>query len=79
VEKISTQSLWWGKPKRKGACGRIKRGLNVDFKMDFIGIEWDCVEWMHLAWDTEKWQALEKKLLNFGIPELFVFFLMSTC
>jgi hypothetical protein len=36
--------------------------------MDFMKIEWEGVDWMHLAQVTDQWQALVNMVMNLLIP-----------
>lgn len=31
-------------------------------------IEWDGVDWIHLAQDREKWRAVTQSLMNLRVP-----------
>jgi hypothetical protein len=30
-------------------------------------IGWGCVEWIHLAWDTDRWWALVNAMMNLRV------------
>jgi hypothetical protein len=36
--------------------------------MDLREIGWDGVDWMHLAWDRDQWQALLNSVMNGNEP-----------
>jgi hypothetical protein len=36
--------------------------------MDFREIEWEVVDWIHLALNGDKWQALVNMVMNLWIP-----------
>jgi hypothetical protein len=38
----------------------------LDWFLDEMG--WEGVDWMHLAQDRDKWQALVNTLLNLWVP-----------
>jgi hypothetical protein len=41
-------------------CDNIKRG--------FQEIGWGCMEWIYLAQDRDKWQALENMVMKLQVP-----------
>jgi hypothetical protein len=36
--------------------------------MDVKKIGWEVVDWIRLAQDTDKWQALVNKVMNLRVP-----------
>jgi len=36
--------------------------------MDLRKIEWEDVDWMHLPWDRDQWQALVNTVMNLRVP-----------
>jgi hypothetical protein len=36
--------------------------------MDFIEVEWEEVDWTHLAVDRDQWQALMNTVMNLWVP-----------
>jgi hypothetical protein len=36
--------------------------------MDVRKIEWEIVDWIHVAEDSDKWRALWKKVMKFPVP-----------
>jgi hypothetical protein len=36
--------------------------------MDLREIGWDGMDWIDLAWDTDKWRALVNKVMNLRVP-----------
>jgi hypothetical protein len=49
-----------GKPKGKGPLRTHRRRWENNIKMYgyFREIEWEVVDWIHLAQDTDQWQAV---------------------
>jgi hypothetical protein len=48
--------IFIGKPEGKRPLGRYRHRNNI--KMDLREIRWKCVDWMHLAQDSDQWRAL---------------------
>jgi hypothetical protein len=57
-----------GKPEGKRPLGRPNCRHVVIIKMDPKGIEWDGVDWIDLAQDTDQWRALVYKEMNLWVP-----------
>jgi hypothetical protein len=36
--------------------------------MDLREMEWELVDWIHLAWDRDQWQALVNMVMNLQNP-----------
>jgi hypothetical protein len=36
--------------------------------MDLREIEWDCMDWIDLAQDMDKWRALVNAVMNLRVP-----------
>jgi hypothetical protein len=47
---------------------RAKRRRDDNIKMDSRGIEWEAVDWVHLAQDRDKWCVLVNTIMNLRIP-----------
>jgi len=43
-----------GKPEGKGTLGRPRRKWEYNIKMDLREIVCECVDWMHLAQDSDQ-------------------------
>jgi hypothetical protein len=39
-----------------------------NIRMDLRKIRWECVDWIHLAQDKDKWCALVDMVLNLLVP-----------
>ena len=58
-----------GKPVGKRPLGRSRRRWEEDnIKMDLQEVGGSCGDWMELAQDREKWQALVSTVMNFRVP-----------
>ena len=49
-----------GKPEGKRQLGRHRHRLENSIKINLQEIEWGCMglDWINLAWDRDKWQAV---------------------
>jgi hypothetical protein len=56
-EKRTACRILVGKPEGKRPLGRPRRGWVDHIKMDLGGIEWDGMDWIHLAQDRDQWRA----------------------
>jgi hypothetical protein len=45
-------------PKRKGPRGRYSRRWEDNIRMDLREIEWEAMDWMHMAQDRDQWRLL---------------------
>jgi len=45
--------------------------------MDLREIRWEFVDWMHLAQDRDRWQAVMNTVMNIPIPQKAGSFLSS--
>jgi hypothetical protein len=55
-----------GKPEGKRPLGRPKRRWEDNIQMDLRGV--GCGDWMELAKDRDRWQALVSVVMNFRVP-----------
>ena len=56
-----------GRPERKSALGRHKRRWESSNKMDLHEVEWRCMDWIALAQDRDRCQALVNTVMNLWI------------
>jgi hypothetical protein len=47
-----------GKPEGRRPLGRHGRKWEDNIRMDLMEIEWEDVDWIHLAQDRDQWRAL---------------------
>jgi hypothetical protein len=58
-----------GKPERKIQLRIYRRKCQDNIRMNPREIGWEDVEWMHLAQDSDQWQALVNTVMNRGFHE----------
>jgi hypothetical protein len=56
------------KPEMKRPLGRLRRRLEENIKLDIREIGWEGVDWIQLAQDRDRWQALVNKARNLRVP-----------
>ena len=57
-----------GKPMRKRRRGRSRRRWEDNIKMDLQEVGCGGTDWIELAQDGERWQALTNAVMNIRIP-----------
>jgi hypothetical protein len=56
------------KSEGKRPLGRPRRRWEDTIKMDLLEVGCGYVDWIELAQNREKWQALMKAVMNFRVP-----------
>jgi hypothetical protein len=56
-----------GKPEGKRPTGRPRLRWQ-DIIMDLKETGWECVDWIHLAQDRDKWRAVVNTVMNLRVP-----------
>jgi len=59
-----------GKPGGKRPLGRPRRRWEDNIKMDLQEVGRGCGDWVELAQDRERWQALASTLMNLWVPKM---------
>jgi hypothetical protein len=49
-------------------CLRPRRRWEDSTELDLIEIEWDGMDWIHLAHDRDQWRALMNTVTNHRVP-----------
>ena len=57
-----------GKPEGKRPLGRPRLRWEDNIKMDLEEVGRGCGDWMELAQDRDRWRALVRTEMNFGVP-----------
>jgi hypothetical protein len=58
-----------GKPEGKRPPGRPRHRWEDNIKMDLQEVTCGGMEWMELAQDKDRWQALMNVVMNLHVPE----------
>ena len=56
------------KPEGQRPLGRHRRRWKDDIKMDLQEVECEGMDWIELAQDRDKWQALVTAVMNLRVP-----------
>jgi hypothetical protein len=64
--KITAYSILVGKPEEKRLLGRPTR--RWENKCGSYGIDWECVDWIHLDQDRNEWRFLVNTVMNLRVP-----------
>ena len=59
-----------GKPEGKRTLGRPSRRWESNIKMDLQEVGGSCGDWMELAQDRDRWQALFCTVRNLRVPKM---------
>jgi hypothetical protein len=62
--------IFVGNPEGKRLLGRYRRRSKDNIKIDLKEIEWEDVDWIHLAWDSDLWRDLVNTVTN--LRDLFL-------
>ena len=57
-----------GKPNGKRPLGRSKRRWEDNIKTDLQEVECAVIDWIELAQDKDRWQALVNAVMNLRVP-----------
>ena len=60
-----------GKPEGKRPLGRPRRRWEDNIKMDLQEVGGGCGDWVELAQDRDRWQALVSTVMNFRVPKMW--------
>jgi hypothetical protein len=66
-EERNMYRVFIGKPEGKGPLGRPRRRWEDGIRMDLREIGWGSVDWIQLAQDGDRWQALVNKAVNLRV------------
>ena len=69
-ERWSIYRVLVGKPEGKRPLGRPKLGWEDNIKMDLQEVECESMDWIELAEDRDRWQALVNAVINFRFHEM---------
>jgi hypothetical protein len=57
-----------GKPEGKRPFGRPRCRWMNNIKIDLQEVGFGCIDWIELAQDTDRWQALVNAVMNLRVP-----------
>jgi hypothetical protein len=57
-----------GMPEGRRPLGRPRRRWDNNIKLDLMEIGFGDVDWIHLAQDTDRWQAVVNTVMNLWVP-----------
>jgi hypothetical protein len=66
-ERIGVQSVLVRKPEERRALGRHRRVWNDNNKMDFHEVECEDMDWIEVAQDRDRWQAVVNEVMNLRV------------
>jgi hypothetical protein len=52
----------------KEPFGRPRRRWEDNIKMDLREVGWECMDWIELAQNRDRWRALENAVMNLRVP-----------
>jgi hypothetical protein len=64
----NANSVLVGKPERKRPLGRPRSRWEDNIRMDLREMEWEGVNWMHLAQARDQWQVLVNTIMKLRVP-----------
>jgi hypothetical protein len=56
------------KPEGRRQLGRPRRRWEDNIKMDLREVGWGGMDWINLAQDRDRWQALVNAVMNLRVP-----------
>ena len=59
-----------GKPEGKRPLGKPRHRREDNIKMDLQKVGGGCEDWMELALDRDRWQALVSTVMNLPVPKM---------
>jgi hypothetical protein len=57
-----------GRPEGRKPLGRPRHGWEDNIKMDLHDMGWWGMDWIELAQDKDRWQALVNAVMNLRVP-----------
>ena len=57
-----------GKPEEQRPLGRLRRRWKDNIKMDLLKVGCGSMDWIELAQDRDRWQALVNAVMNLRVP-----------
>jgi len=70
MERRGLSRVLVGKPEGKRPLGRPRHRWEENIKMDLQEVGWECMDWIDLAKDRDRWRALENAVMNPRVPKM---------
>jgi hypothetical protein len=67
-EVVGAYNILVGRPEGRRSLGRPRRRWKDNIKMDLREMRFGDVDWVHLAQDRDRWQALVNTVMNLRVP-----------
>ncbi|KAJ4441993.1 hypothetical protein ANN_11857 [Periplaneta americana] len=67
-ESRNAYSVLVGRPEGKRSFERLRRTWEDNIKMDLREMGYDCIDWINLAQDRDRWQGYVGVSMNLGMP-----------
>jgi hypothetical protein len=67
-EKRGAYRALVGKPEGRRPLGRPRRRWEDNIKMDLREVGWGGIDWIDLAQDRDRWQAIVYMVMNLRVP-----------
>jgi hypothetical protein len=67
-EMRNAHQILVGKPEGKGPPGRLWRRWESNVRLHIIEIDWEGVDWIHPAQDSNQWRDLMNSVMHLPAP-----------
>jgi hypothetical protein len=57
-----------GRPEGRRPLRRPRHRWEKNIKMDLQEVGWDCMAWIDMAQDRDRWRALVNAVMNLWVP-----------
>jgi hypothetical protein len=59
--------FWWGKLRERDHLEDTGTRWEDNINMDLREVGWGCIDWIDLAQDSDRWQALTSAVVNIQV------------
>jgi hypothetical protein len=66
-EERNVYRVLMGRPEGKRPFGRPRRRWEYGIRIDLREIDWGSVDWIQLAQDSDRWQAVVNTVMNLRV------------